>query len=83
MLILTRKVGESIIIDSNIKVTVISIDGGQIRLGIDAPKEVIVHREEVYQRIVEENKLAVTASPTDLKKIAEDWKSAHQENEDK
>ena len=58
MLILTRKVGESINIGTTIKVTIINIDGGQVRVGIDAPKDVIVHREEVYNRIIAENKAA-------------------------
>jgi carbon storage regulator len=50
MLVLTRKVGESIVIEGGITVTVISIDRGKIRLGITAPPEVRVDREEVYQR---------------------------------
>jgi len=74
MLILTRKIGESINIGTDIKITVVSIDGSQVRLGIDAPKDVIVHREEVYKRIMEENKAALGASTVDLKTIAQDWK---------
>jgi len=74
MLILTRKIGESINIGTDIKITVVSIDGGQVRLGIDAPKDVIVHREEVYKRIMEENKAALGTSTIDLKAIAQDWK---------
>ncbi len=74
MLILTRKIGESINIGTDIKITVVSIDGSQVRIGIDAPKDVIVHREEVYKRIMEENKAALGASTVDLKTIAQDWK---------
>lgn len=55
MLILTRRVGETIIIEDDIKVTVLAIKGNQVRLGIDAPEEVSVHREEIYQRLQEEN----------------------------
>ena len=51
MLILTRRIGESIVIGKNVKVTVLSIKGNQVRLGIDAPRTISVHREEIYQRI--------------------------------
>lgn len=53
MLILTRRSNESIIINNNVKVTVLNIQGGQVKIGIDAPKEVAVHREEVFLRIQE------------------------------
>ena len=55
MLILTRKIGESIIIGDNVKVTVLGVEGRQIRVGIDAPKEISVHREEIYNKIAAEN----------------------------
>ncbi len=54
MLILTRRVGETLIIGDDIKLTVLGVRGHQIRLGIDAPRDVTVHREEIYQRIVAE-----------------------------
>lgn len=56
MLILTRRVGESLIIGDNVKVTVLGIKGHQVRIGIDAPKDVTVHRDEVYQKVVAERK---------------------------
>lgn len=51
MLVLTRNVGEKILIGDKIEVTVLSVTGGQVRLGVSAPKAVPVHREEIYQRI--------------------------------
>lgn len=51
MLVLTRKVGESIRINDDVIIKILSVDRGQFKIGIDAPKEVRVHREEVYQRI--------------------------------
>ncbi|MCL4143212.1 UNVERIFIED_CONTAM: hypothetical protein GTU68_010783 [Idotea baltica] len=54
MLILSRRVGETLIIDKDVKVQVLSINGNQVRIGIEAPKHVSVHREEVYQKIQKE-----------------------------
>jgi carbon storage regulator len=51
MLVLSRKLGESIVIDGNIKITVTLIDGQKVRLGIEAPREVAVHRAEIAQRL--------------------------------
>ena len=53
MLILTRKVGESVLIGDGIKVSVLAVKGNQVRVGIDAPKDVSVHREEVRERLEE------------------------------
>jgi carbon storage regulator len=54
MLILTRRVGEKLIIGEDVTVTILSLKGNQIRIGIDAPRSVKVHREEVYERIRKE-----------------------------
>jgi carbon storage regulator len=51
MLILTRRVGESLMIGDEVTVTVLGIKGNQVRIGVDAPKHVAVHREEIYQRV--------------------------------
>ena len=58
VLVLTRKVGESIQINDDVKITVIEVKGKNIRLGIDAPKTTKVYREEVFLKIQEENKIA-------------------------
>jgi carbon storage regulator len=51
MLILTRRVGETLMIGDEVAVTVLGVKGNQVRIGVDAPKHVAVHREEIYQRI--------------------------------
>jgi len=54
MLILTRKVGETLMIGDEVTVTVLGVKGNQVRIGVNAPKEVSVHREEIYDRIKKE-----------------------------
>lgn len=54
MLILTRRVGEALIVGDDVTVTILGVKGNQVRLGVNAPKDVSVHREEIYQRIQQE-----------------------------
>ncbi|HAN68486.1 MAG TPA: carbon storage regulator [Halieaceae bacterium] len=62
MLILTRRVGESLMVGDNITITVLGVKGNQVRIGVNAPKDVAVHREEIYNRIQEGD---VEAAPED------------------
>jgi carbon storage regulator len=69
MLVLTRKIGETITIDDHIKITVVQIKGKQVRVGIDAPKETKIYREEVYTAIQEENRAALQSMSSDIEKL--------------
>lgn len=70
MLVLTRRAGESVRIGSEIRVTVLSAAGGQIRIGIEAPSRIAVHREEVFDRIVAANlEAAAVASPAEVARL--------------
>jgi carbon storage regulator len=73
MLILTRKIGETIRIGDEISISVIEIRGNQVRLGINAPRNVVVHRQEVYELIQEQNEQAAQASLDDKVLIQNLW----------
>ena len=62
MLILTRRVGETVMIGNDITVTVLGVKGNQVRVGVNAPKEVAVHREEIYERIKREEQATGVAA---------------------
>jgi|WetSurMetagenome_2_1015567.scaffolds.fasta_scaffold156109_2 carbon storage regulator len=57
MLVLTRKLSETIIISNNIKITILNINGNQVRIGIDAPKDITVYREEIYHKVCQQLRL--------------------------
>ena len=71
MLVLTRKLGEGIIIGDDITITVVEMKGGNVRIGIEAPRNMKVHRQEVYDRIVQENREAARWNMTDLDTISD------------
>lgn len=75
MLVLTRKLGESIAIDDHIKIRVVQIKGKQVRLGIEAPKDTKIHREEVYVAIQEQNEQSVTVDADKTRSVAKLLKS--------
>jgi carbon storage regulator len=79
MLILTRRVGETLMIGDEVSVTVLSAKGNNIRIGINAPKEVSVHREEVYQRIA--NQDSEESSKPNKQNTAEDARVSEAINE--
>ncbi len=74
MLILTRRSDEAIRLGDNIIIKIVEIKGNQVRLGIDAPKELRVYREELYQRIVDENRRSAAAEPEVFEKLKEVFK---------
>ena len=73
MLILARRAGESLHIGDNIKITVFSIQGKQVRLGISVPDDTLVYREEIYLRIKYENSQAILAANNDVMAAASIW----------
>ena len=72
MLILTRRAGETVLIGDDIIVKVLGVKGNQVRIGIDAPKNVAVHREEIYERIQKEHEAGTNPQSVRASKITEE-----------
>jgi carbon storage regulator len=74
MLILTRKKDESIVIGDNIEIKIISSEDGKVRIGIEAPRDIEIHRREVYDAIQEENRKAVAVKKIDIQSFKKAFK---------
>ncbi len=71
MLILTRRIGETLMVGDNVTITVLSVKGNQVRIGVKAPAEVAVHREEIYNRIHETDAGKHATQPSSLNAVSE------------
>ncbi len=78
MLILTRRTGESLYLGDEIKLNVLSIQGKQVKLGLEIPDDLIVYREEVYLKIKQENQEALECADSDLLQAASLWQKTEQ-----
>ena len=76
MLVLTRKIGEGIVIGDDIKITIVEMKGGSIRIGIDAPQDKKIYRQEVFDRIAEENREAAEWNMIDLDSLSDNLKAS-------
>jgi len=79
MLILTRRPGESLHLGDNIKITVLGVQGKQIKIGLEVPDDMQVYREEVYLRVLEQNRQAMQSSDQDVLAAASLWQKNKQE----
>lgn len=82
MLVLSRKKNESIIIGKDIEITVVDIQGDQVRLGIKAPKDIAVHRREIFLEIEKANRQAAQADDRELEAFRQLWKAAEGKGKD-
>ena len=71
MLVLTRKIDEAIMIGDAIKIVVVDVRGDQVKLGIEAPQDVAIHRQEVYEDIQTENRRAAVTKPVDVRSLTD------------
>ena len=82
MLVLTRKQGQIITIGDDIRIKIMEIKSGQVKLGIDAPKSVAIYREEIYLKVKQENILAAQAGIPDLQRVTEAWLKRGRQEDD-
>lgn len=73
MLILTRRPGESLYLGEDIKITILGMQGKQVKLGLEVPRDTTVYREEVYEKVIEENRRALATKNEDLMVAADLW----------
>jgi len=81
MLILSRKPGETLVIDGKIRVKVIRVEGDVVKLGIEAPAEISIHRQEVYDEIQKNNKEAVTTPQPELPRLRENLREKNKQSQ--
>ena len=77
MLLLCRRAGESIYVGRDIRFTVLKMQGKQVKIGLEVPDGVTVYREEVYQRVIEQNQDALQIRNEDIMKVAQLWETTH------
>lgn len=74
MLILTRRLGEGIRIGDDVRIVILEIKGNQVKVGVEAPSSTLVYRDEIYARVIDENRKASSTSPEHLKILIENLK---------
>ena len=74
MLVLTRKKGQSLMVGNDIEISIIDVQGDQVRIGIEAPRSVTIHRKEIYEEIRKENLSAVVGKDTDINALNQKFK---------
>lgn len=80
MLVLTRKLGEGIVIGDDITITIVEMKGGNVRIGIEAPRDKKIYRQEIFNRVVEENREAAQWHMTDLDKLSDNLSERKKKN---
>lgn len=75
MLILTRRPGEGLYLGDSVRIIILSVQGKQIKIGLDVPDDMVVYRDEIYQRVKEENRMAMAINNDDFLVAANLWKN--------